>query len=191
MKDFKRINIHGERKQRTISSTGIYHVSINSHDTVYMFNQDEDFSNFLTILELSRKKQEFVIYTYCLDPKHAHFLIRIPNEAILGNVIMRITTAYLNYLSKKMVIPVPFFRIPFLSEAVETDEIFLAKVRYIHQLPFLKRLISSGNDYPWSSYPLFLDTIKTGKEQTKYSFLDTSFVLGMYEGSDEFLESMK
>jgi putative transposase len=172
------------------SSTGIYHVLIESINNADVFTKEEDYRQFLDKISLTSFKIEFVVYAFCLTPKHVHLLLKIPMDYSIDIVISSILVPYVLYKNCINVLPLPTFQSPFKRVAVETDDCFLRTIWNIHRYPVEQNIVTEALDYPWSSYPLYLNTIQTGKEQTKHSYLDTSFVLGMFTSSGEFLEYM-
>jgi putative transposase len=179
------------KKARLKSSTGIYHVLLQSLSDGNVFTKEEDYSQFLENIRLTSDRLEFVVYAFCLTPRQVHLLLKVPVDAVIGLVISPIIVTYALYINSINSVPCSLFQTPFKSEVVETDDCFLRTVWNIHKDPVEQHIVTKVEDYPWSSYPLFLNTIQSGKEQTKYTFLDTSFVLGMFTTPNEFVEFMK
>ena len=94
------------RQERTKSGTGIYHVMLRGINKQDIFEDDEDYSQFLNILHalVNRCDEQghnlpphCTFYAYCLMTNHVHLLVRERNEHI-GESIKRVGVAYANSL---------------------------------------------------------------------------------------------
>ncbi len=148
------------RQTRKHSSTGIYHVMLRGINRQDIFEDEEDYFQFLRILSaISNRKDEKGIplapfctfYAYCLMSNHIHLLIREHQESI-GDTLKRIGVAYARYYNRKYERSGHLFQDRFKSEPVDSIEYFMTLMRYIHQNPVKSGQVDDVKDYPWSSW---------------------------------------
>ena len=173
------------RTARKISSSGIYHVMVRGIDKRVIFDETSDFLRFLYYINKANQCNQFEIYAYCLMPNHAHLLLRSEN-GIIGNFMSRISVGYVQYFNYKYGRTGHLFQNRFKSEVVEDDSYFLTVFRYIHNNPVKAGFVKNFRDYPWTSYAGYSQFTNDEYREEKTSFLNTSFVLGMFENRDEF-----
>ena len=148
------------RKIREKSATGIYHVILRGINRQNIFEDDEDYRRFITILRsvVDRHDEQNLplpplctIYAYCLMSNHVHLLVREKNEGI-GESVKRIGVAYARYFNGKYSRVGHLFQDRFQSEPVNDIAYFGTLIRYIHQNPVKAGLAKEVRDYPWSSW---------------------------------------
>jgi len=88
------------RLARQASGTGIYHVMMRGINHQNIFEEQEDYYQFLNTLDLMALSYEpdgtpaggnYTLYAYCLMSNHIHLLIR-EREDKIGMAIKRITS---------------------------------------------------------------------------------------------------
>ena len=148
------------RQVRQSSSTGIYHVMLRGINRQDIFEDDEDYTQFLRVLHALVKRNDengfpqpprCTIYAYCMMSNHVHLLIRERDESI-GESVKRIGVAYARYYNKKYERSGHLFQDRFLSEPVNNIEYFMTLMRYIHQNPVKAGIVKEVKDFPWSSW---------------------------------------
>ena len=82
---------------------------------------------------------------------HVHPLLREGAEG-LSSFMKRVGVRYVWWYNRKYQRTGHLFQDRFRSEAVETDEYFLAALRYIYQNPVKAGLCEDIGEYRWSSY---------------------------------------
>lgn len=100
------------------------------------------------------------IASYCLMPNHFHFLIRQCVDGGIQEFIRNIVNSYTKYFNTKNRRVGPLLQGPFKATFIETDEQFLHVSRYIHLNPYVADITKDIKEYPYSSYPYFLDIKK-------------------------------
>jgi putative transposase len=178
------------RTARQKSATGIYHTMLRGIDKRPIFDIEQDYLKFLSYIEQIREKKDFDVYAYCLMPNHVHLLVKT-EEMEIGNFMSHLTVGYAQYINYRLARTGHLFQNRFKSEVVEDDGYFLTLVRYLHNNPLKAGIVKSSKDYPYSSYPRYLETGKQIKYLKKYAFLNTEFVLGMFNQMKEFVRFME
>ncbi len=140
------------RQIRKLSKTGLYHVIFRGINRQNIFEEENDYEQFIKILKDVKKEKAFEIYTYCLMSNHVHLLIHENEIGDISNIMQRLLTRYAGWYNKKYLRSGTLFGDRYKSEPVEKDSYLLSLVRYIHQNPKKARLVTKLEDYPWSSY---------------------------------------
>ena len=155
------------RRAREKSSSGIYHVVLRGINKQRIFEDDEDNQKYLETIKTYKENSGYEIYAYCLMSNHIHLLMKEGKED-LGVAFRRIGASYVYWYNWKYSRRGHLFQDRYKSEAVETDNYFLAAMRYIHQNPMKAGMVKEIQAYPWSSY---------GEYIKKPEICDTQFAL--------------
>ena len=168
------------RQSRQSSRTGIYHVMMRGINHQNIFEEQEDYYQFLTTLDLMAQSYEpdgtpsrrnYILYAYCLMSNHIHLLIR-EREDTIGIAIKRIASSYVYYYNHKYSRDGHLFRERFKSEPVNDMAYFVTLLRYIHQNPLKAGMVKAVKDYEFSSWGEYID-----KNSTLIPLCDTRTVL--------------
>ena len=177
------------RQARQASETGIYHVMMRGINHQNIFEEQEDYYQFLNTLDLMAQSYEsdgtpagrnYILYAYCLMSNHIHLLIR-EREDTIGMAIKRIASSYVYYYNHKYSRDGHLFRERYKSEPVNDIIYFVTLLRYIHQNPLKAGMVSEVKDYEFSSWGEYRD-----KNSTLFPLCDTRTVHG--EGG-EFIDN--
>ena len=122
------------RTARTKSESGIYHVMLRGINQQVIFKDEEDNRKFLEVLNDCKAVSGYKLFAYCLMGNHIHLLIKVEKED-LEQIFKRIGGRFVYWYNGKYSRGGHLFQDRYKSEPVETDEYFLAVLRYIHQNP--------------------------------------------------------
>ena len=168
------------RQARESSGTGIYHVMMRGINHQNIFEEPEDYYQFLNTLDMMAQSYEpdgtpsgrnYTLYAYCLMSNHIHLLIR-EREDEIGMAIKRIASSYVYYYNHKYSRDGHLFRERFKSEPVNDMAYFVTLLRYIHQNPVKAGMVKEVKDYEFSSWHEYID-----KNSTLFPLCDTRTVL--------------
>ncbi len=101
------------------------------------------------------------VVNYCLMPNHFHFTLRQEKENGIRQFVQRLTNSFAHYFSKKYSNQGPLFQGNFKAVRVETDEQLVHLSRYIHLNPVTSYLVEKPEQYPYSSYNVYLGKLKS------------------------------
>ena len=138
------------RQKRKVGLSKIYHIIARGNERKDIFLDDEDKNKFIQIISDKKKKNEYILYAYCLMNNHLHLLIKEEKDSI-SRVMSRINTAYAYYFNKKYNRVGHVFQNRFRSEPVENDSYLISLVRYIHNNPVKAKIEDQPHQYKWSS----------------------------------------
>ncbi|MDO4532476.1 MAG: transposase [Coriobacteriia bacterium] len=140
--------------QRIKSETGFYHVVIKGDGGQIIFESDADRLRFLEELAHGTQDYDIFIHAYCLMANHVHLLMQDPKES-LSAFMKQLEERYAMYFRKVTGRVGHVFRGRFWSEPIDSDERFLATLRYIHANPEPPGMCRA-NEYRWSSYQAYM-----------------------------------
>ena len=128
------------RIARERSSIYVYHVILRGVNKQQIFECADDYLYFVRILQrlcgIAREpemaERRCYVYAYCLMSSHLHLRVKEFDEPI-GDVVKRISSAYVFYYNHKYGRIGHLFQERFKSQAVEDLGYFMILLRYIHQ----------------------------------------------------------
>lgn len=156
------------RQARKESGTGIHHVMMRGINHQNIFEDAEDYYQFITTLDRMRVQYDdnglpcgtsCTYYAYCLMTNHVHLLIRERDESV-GETIKRIASSYVYYYNRKYGRDGHLFKERFKSEPVNDMAYFTVLLRYIHQNPVKAGIVEHVKDYEYSSWGEFDGTVE-------------------------------
>lgn len=188
--------------RKTILAIGeIYHIFNHSVQGIPIFKGKRECSIFLeatkfylqpkppTKFALYRKNKErypikldkklVTIINFCLMPNHFHITLRQESKDGIRKFIQRLTNSFAHYFSIKYKNKGPVFEGNFKAVRVEADEQLIHLSRYIHLNPVTAYLVEKPEDYPYSSYRIYL-----GKEKSE--IVDSSPVLAHFSSPKKY-----
>ena len=175
------------RQARKPSGTGIHHVMMRGINHQNIFEDVEDYYQFITTLDRIRVQYDdygppcgtsCTIYAYCLMSNHFHLLIRERDESI-GDTIKRIASSYVYYYNHKYQRDGHLFKERFKSEPVNDMAYFTVLLRYIHQNPLKAGIVEKVKDYEYSSWGEYQGTVDPA-----FQICDTRTVLNRIPFND-------
>lgn len=179
--------------RKTILANGqIYHIFNRSVRSLPIFKGKKDYSLFLETMQYylqSDPPLRFALYrvqknkypinlqskivtviNYCFMPTHFHFTLKQEQEDGIRQFIQRLTNSFAHYYNIKYKSKGPVFEGNFKAVRVVTDEQLIHLSRYIHLNPVTNYLVEKPEEYPYSSYLIYI-----GKE--KSTIIDPSLIL--------------
>ncbi|WML58632.1 transposase [Neobacillus sp. PS2-9] len=167
------------REKRVWINYRFYHIVCRGNRRDPLFRNASDFEAFLHILHQLHKKYPFEIAAYCLMTNHYHLQIR-SQEVSFSKVMGLINKRYANYYNTKYRLTGHVFEKRFHDSVIADKEGMLEVSRYIHSTPVKAKMVNKPEYYPWSSYPLYKNTVSTVP-----IFMNMGSLLNYYEGSEE------
>lgn len=129
-----------------------------SKNTKYTYEKQKLSDNDETGSSESAPAPKVEVLAYCLMPNHFHFLVKQFEDGGITSYFRRLANSYAHFINLKYKRVGPLFQGRFKTVSVETDEQLLHLSRYIHLNPMVSGLVSSLENYHWSSY-----MVHTGK----------------------------
>ncbi len=102
---------------------------------------------FLTSLETTRKRYHFDVLGYVVMPEHVHLLVSEPQSKPLATALQALKLSVSKLSTQR-----PFWQARYHDFNVLTHNKRVEKLHYMHQNPVTRSLVSTPEDWPWSSY---------------------------------------
>lgn len=123
------------REPRIYIENVLYFVTAKGDEDRHLFNDHQDFAEYLRSLSKYKKEYGFKLFAYTLLPKSLYLLIELKNNVKISQIMhdlnSRYTKAYNNHYGKKG----HLFQSRFKSVLIEKEDYLMRISRYIHLLP--------------------------------------------------------
>jgi putative transposase len=156
---------------------GCYHVVLRGNHRESIFSTSADRSILNEYVAESMEKYAARIHAYCWMTNHLHALIQIGQQP-LGLVVKRFAMRYSRHRHRQLRTTGHLFERRYKAWLVDADTYFIALLQYIHRNPVEARVVSTADEYPWSSHRAYL-----GIEMVPW--LTTEFGLGFFANTIE------
>jgi len=133
----------------------IYHVMARGVGRSRVFDDDQDYAEFLRLTGGLVSDGALVAHSFCLMPTHPHLLVETP-YAGLGRWMQQLLADYARYYNRRYGRSGHLFQARYKAILVEDGEYLLECSRYIHLNPNRKKLTRPADLWPWSSYRNFV-----------------------------------
>lgn len=151
-----------------------YHVISRGNARQKIFLDEADKEKFMCYLETGVEQFCYMVHAYCLMDNHYHLLLET-RFANLGRLLQRLNSSYTTYFSRRRRRPGHVLQGRPKVLLVEKDAYALELSRYIHLNAVKAGIVRRPEDYPWSSYPYYIQNISPP------DYLETSLVLGQLD----------
>jgi REP element-mobilizing transposase RayT len=151
----------------------MYHVTLRGNHRQDIFFTDEDRGLLTNLIREVIDSAHAQVHAYCYMPNHIHALIQV-DDTPLSKIMLIIAGQYARKLQTQLATTGHFFEKRYHAVLVDTDAYLLTLLRYIHHNPMRARLVSSPDDYPWSSHHAYL------RERAE-PWVTTAFALRMFD----------
>jgi len=135
-----------------------YHVMNRGRGRQVVFHSKAYYQAFLQCIEQACQRFGIEIHAYCLMGNHYHLLVKTP-KGNLSRAMRHINGVYTQKYNQLKKIDGALFRGRYKAILIEATSYLLQVSRYIHRNPVeLKQpLVHQLREYPWSSYPAYLN----------------------------------
>jgi len=151
-------------------------ITFSCYQRLPLLNNDRARIAFEETFEKVRSRHRFYVFGYVLMPEHVHLLISEPKVHSLSttlSILKRETSTALKGNRPQ------FWQTRYYDFNVLTQRKFVEKLRYIHRNPVERGLVTSPEDWPWSSYRHWL-TSDPGRVE-----IESHWTLNRREGASE------
>lgn len=157
----------------------VYHVTIRGNRKNEIFNCREDYLMYLEFLEEAIEYYDFQyeILAYTLMTNHVHLLIKT-KETHICLLMGRVNKRYATEFNKKYNYVGHLFQTRYNGVLIESDRQLLEESRYIHLNPVRAQMVQRPEDYPYSSYPIYMGI-------TEENIIHTNLLLSYFKDSNK------
>ena len=143
------------RKPRLHYPGACYHVILRGNAGHDIFFDQKDRSRFFFLLQEGIERYKHRIHAYCLMTNHVHLAVQV-GEVPLSRIIQNISFRYTSYMNRRRQQVGHLFQGRYKALLIDADSYLLELVRYIHNNPVRAGLVTSPDQYPWSSHAVYL-----------------------------------
>jgi len=108
-------------------------------------------------LEQARRRYQFALLGYVVMPEHAHLLMTMPCVGDPSVVMKVVKERFTRLLRKRERFIGPMWQKRFYDFNVCTEKKRVEKLRYMHRNPVKRGLVSSPEEWDWSSFRAYLN----------------------------------
>ena len=131
---------------------GLFHITTRCNNQDFYFQEDEDFIEYLLILEKAREKYGFKLHAYCLTNNHVHLLLSTPTEDNLSTLMQYINGQYAKSYNRRHKRTGHFWGGRFYSTIIESESQLLNTIFYIELNMTRNGVAKHPKNWKWSSY---------------------------------------
>lgn len=143
------------RSPRVYLKEAVYYTTAKAVDNELLFRDDADYAYFIEMLRSRKEKYNFILYAFCLLPGHYHLLMETKDKNI-SKIMQAINTSYSLYFNNKYHRQGHLLQGRFGMKAMEKDPSLLEATCHIHLNPLKLKITKFIEDYPFSSYPEYI-----------------------------------
>jgi len=126
-------------------------VTFSCHNRKPYLNTPASRDIFVDSLELTRKRYQVEILGYVIMPEHVHLLISEPPDDPLSKALQSLKLSVSKRLTQR-----PFWQTRYHDFNVFTHNKRVEKLKYMHRNPVTRGLVSTPEDWRWSTYRHYL-----------------------------------
>lgn len=141
----------------------LYYITARGNHEQEIFKEEEDYRLFLELLKKYKEHYHFKLYAYVLLPNHFHLLLELASQGEegyqggLSEIMHDLNSSYTKYFNGKYEREGHLFSGRYRATLTEKEPYLLKLTAYIHLNPKRLNLVLSPEDYPYSSYILYLN----------------------------------
>ena len=131
----------------------LYHVINRANGRVRIFNTDNDYKHFESILQEGKDTIDMRLVAYCIMPNHWHLVLYPRKDTDMGEFMRWITTTHVRQrrVQTKSIGYGHLYQGTYKSFPVETNKYAQQLIRYVEQNPLRAKLVKRAEGWRWSS----------------------------------------
>jgi len=130
------------------------------------------------------------VYAYCVMPDHYHLLFKVIEPDCVINFISKIQNSYTRFYNLQNKRKGPLWQSRYRVTMVDSEKQLLHVSRYIHLNPTTAKLVAKPEEWPYSSYSLYLKP-ETLKEKTAICISSLGQYRNFVEGNIDYQQKLK
>jgi REP element-mobilizing transposase RayT len=139
------------RQLRIEFAGALYHITSRGNAQEAIYRNDEDRTEFLSLLNITCNRFNWYCHAYCLMDNHYHLLIET-NTSNLSKGMKHLNGTYTQFFNRTHKRVGHVYQGRFKGIMVEKENYLLELSRYIVLNPVRARMVRAAKDWPWSSY---------------------------------------
>lgn len=148
-----------------------YHITARGNERRNIYYSKSDYERFKQYLLESKKKYNCIFHCYVLMGNHYHLIIETHDEN-LNKIMHYINGSYTTYINIRRNRSGHLFQGRYKAILVDKDSYLVELSRYIHLNPVRAKITEKPEDYPYSSYKVYISG-------GKVDIISEDFILSM------------
>jgi putative transposase len=129
-----------------------HHIIQTGIDRQVVFRDEDDYRAFLRWLREAARQFKLALHAYVLMPDHLHLLATPADATGLGRAMQWVGRQYVPYFNSRYSRAGTLWQGRYKATVIESGQYFLLCSKYIESKPVLDGLVSTPEEYVWSSY---------------------------------------
>lgn len=141
------------RINRVAVGDTIYHVLNRSNGRVTIFNSDDEYRHFESLLSEAKELVDMRILAYCIMPNHWHLVLYPKKDGDMSEFMRWLTTTHVRQRRSKTetIGHGHLYQGTYKSFPVETEGYLQQLMIYVEQNPLRAKIVKRAEDWRWSS----------------------------------------
>ncbi len=141
------------RIERIDIAEHVYHVLNRANARAQIFDNDDDYRQFETILEETVERHEMRLLAYCIMPNHWHLILQPKEDGGMGIFMNWLANTHTRrwHIAKNTVGQGHLYQGRYKSFICQHDSHFLSLVRYVERNAKKANLVKKAESWKWSS----------------------------------------
>jgi len=181
------------RMARVVAVGYPHHIAQRGNHGQTIFIEAIDYSNYLKLVSIYKKRYKVSILAYCIMPNHVH-LVAIPSEKnSMSTAFHACNMCYAQYFNKKNDLKGHLWQGRFFSCILDEQHLYNA-IKYVENNPVRGGLVERAEDWEWSSAKTHLNNEKSllELENIDHFFEISNWKLYLLDKEDEdFIEKIR
>ena len=137
------------RQARLILDDVCYHIITRGNEGKTVFEGENDFEKYLSLLLKYKRRYDFKLYGWCLMTNHVHLVVESDK---LSKVMHGINLSYAQYFHTLYSSSGHFWHDRYKSYVIQKDEYLVNCITYVEHNPVRANIVRRPDHYKWSSY---------------------------------------
>ena len=139
------------RLPRLVLAGQAHHIIQRGNNRQAIVLDDADRQHFIELLRDAALTHKVALHAYVLMDNHLHLLATPDEDQGLGRMMQSLGVRYVGWFNHKYQRSGTLWEGRFRAALIDSENYFLACVRYIELNPVRAGICSSGEEFPWSS----------------------------------------
>jgi REP element-mobilizing transposase RayT len=155
------------RKHRAWFQGAKYHITSRGNRKASLFLDDDDRNKYLSLIKETMNRYPFKLHAFCMMTNHTHLQLETSDTS--PSIIMSyLNTQYAKYFNKRHDYSGHVFEKRYGAELLDSLDYEFDVSKYIHLNPLKAGLVDTLEDYPWSSYHIYINGESSNLIYTAY-----------------------
>lgn len=173
------------RQARIAVADTVYHVINRANERQTIFNIDQDYQHFETLLQEAVELTDMRLLGYCIMPNHWHLIIYPSTDTMMSEFMGWLTSTHTRqYRTRTKTVGYGhLYQDRYKSFPIENDKHFIDLIRYVEQNPLRAKLVTQSENWKWGS--LYRRTYGTIKQKKLLASLPTELPINYMQSVNQ------